>query len=196
MTTDHGPWTTDQGPQTTDYRPQTTDHGPQTTDHGPRTTDYGPATIPVAVAYLFLVRGSRITFNHVYRTFMNASIKHSISARLLICLGFSTLSLLWAQSSHAQSSPPSPHQQQWEYRVMVQSDLLRELMIKLKKDKVYDFDVTEKGYSIDLGAMFALAPYLDKFMTDKFNQMGAEGWQLAGSIGEKSDRIVFMRPKQ
>jgi simple sugar transport system permease protein len=41
----------------------------------------------------------------------------------------------------------------------------------------------------------AMAPYLDKFLTEKFNQMGTEGWQLAATVGEKSDRIIFMRPK-
>jgi hypothetical protein len=128
---------------------------------------------------------------------MNASSKHSIPRRLSLCLGFCAVTLILTDLGRAQSSPlPSQRRPQWEYRVILQSDLMRELMLKLKKDKVYDFDVTESDYTIDLGAMLALAPYLDKFMTNKFNQMGDEGWQLAASIGEKSDRIVFMRPKQ
>lgn len=112
-----------------------------------------------------------------------------------LVVGFALGYVMLGSIDVAADAPPGV--QSWEYRIVLEDKWVGELMLKLKREKVYDFKVLEDGsYTADLKGALALAPHWDKYLTERLDGMGADGWQFCGCVDEKpNQRYVFRRSK-
>lgn len=110
----------------------------------------------------------------------------------------SVLSLCLAAFGRAQNGTASqdskPAAQRWEYHFVENSEMQLELARRLGWTKK-----TEAGEIIDetkeFAEMFKRRGEIDQFTLDKFNGLGAEGWQFSGCLGKDNNTLVFRRPK-